>query len=81
MFDQAPMSFEFRPRVIADYDDRDWAEWAEFSEPVRAEVAPQGEPVDGPEAAARWRALAQMPFARARFAEARLDGHLVGHAY
>ena len=81
MVAQAAMNFEIRLREITNYDDRDWAEWAEFSEPVRAEVAPHDEPVDGPEAATRWRALARVPFMRVRFAEARVDDRLVGHAY
>jgi GNAT superfamily N-acetyltransferase len=75
------MNFELRLREVADCDDRDWAEWAEFSESVRHETAPQSEPVDAAEGATRWGALAQLPYARAWFAEARSDDRIVGHGY
>jgi GNAT superfamily N-acetyltransferase len=75
------MNLELRPREIVRYDERDWADWAEFSESVRLETAPHAQPADGTEGGAPWCALARLPFVRARFAEARSDDHLVGHAY
>ena len=75
------MNFELRRREIVAYDDGDWAEWAEFSESVRLETAPHTERVDAHEGATQWCALARLPFVRARFAEARSDDHLIGHAY
>jgi GNAT superfamily N-acetyltransferase len=45
-------------------------------------VTPRGTELAGHRnVAPQRRPLAQLPFARARFAEARADGHLVGHAY